>query len=468
LWQLVLLNQFHDIIPGSSIHRVYEEAEASYAEAVRGAQALAASAQAKLVAKRAQAITVFNALSWERNALVELPSGWSGAETTEGAALRVQSEGSKRWALVPRVPSCGWQSVRRSSTRPERGVAAPLRADRHGLENEHLAITVDASGALTAIVDKASGQDFAAGPCNRLRMYKDVPGWFDAWDIDSMYAQQPVELPAAATVEVIADGPLWVALRVRRTINESTISQDIVLRAGSRRVEFVTTVDWREKHKLLKVDFPVDVRSEDALHEIQFGHVRRPTHATRPYDATRFEVCNHKWTALAEEARGAAVLNDSKYGVNVADRTISLTLLRSPLSPDMTADRGIQQFTYAFQCWTGPFERSGVVQAGYELNAPVSMAAGEADRASLFALDAGNVIIETVKPAEDGSGDVIVRMYEALRTQTHCALRVDLPFAAVSETDMLEAPVAKLKARDGRVALTFRPFEIKTLRLTRR
>jgi len=343
-----------------------------------------------------------------------------------------------------------------------------VKATSRSLENEVLVLKLDSDGAIRSIVNKATGEEIAGGRCNELRVFKDVPSWFDAWDVDSMYKLQPVPTRGAATIDVTATGPLFASVRVTRKLLGSDFEQEIVVRAGSRRIDFRTRIDWRERHKLLKVAFPVTVRAEDALHEIQFGHVRRPTHATRPYDAARFEVCNHKWTALVEEDRGAAVLNDGKYGVNVAGSEISLTLLKSALSPDMTADQGLHEFTYAFLFWTGPFSGSGLIQEAYDLNVPVSTARGRADSTSVVSLDVANVLVETVKPAEDGSGDVIIRLYEAARSATSCILRTHLPFHSVVSTDMLERRVASLRTRNGTIALRFRPFEIKTLRLVRK
>ncbi len=280
-----------------------------------------------------------------------------------------------------------------------------------------------------------------------------------------MYKQQPVELDRKATLKVVAQGPLCAAVEVTRLIGSSKLSQKIILRSGSRRIDFKTTIDWKESHKLLKVNFPVTVHNEDALHDIQFGYVKRPTHATRPYDAGRFEVCNHKWTALVEESRSAAVLNDSKYGVNVEGNSINLTLLRAPLAPDMTADKGIQEFTYAFYCQKGSFTHSGIIQQAYELNVPVTTARGAAETASLLSLDAGNVIVETVKPAEDGSGDLVIRLYESVHNATQCRLSVGLPFKQAFETNMLEGAAKEIKAQNGSLRLKFRPFEIKTIRL---
>jgi alpha-mannosidase len=254
-------------------------------------------------------------------------------------------------------------------------------------------------------------------------------------------------------------------LRVTRKLHESTMTQEISLRRGSRRVDFYTVVDWQESHKLLKVNFPVRIHANEGIHEIQFGHIRRPNHRSRPFDADRFEVSNHKWTALAEEKRGCAVLNDCKYGVNVVGNSMNLTLLRAPLAPDMTADKGRQEFTYAFYAWNTSFADSAVVREAYELNCPVTTAAGAAGERSLFLVDAPNVVIETVKLAEDGSGDIVVRMYESKRTATRCTLSTALPVVGAAQTDMLENVQEELWCYGDEVALEFRAFEVKTVRL---
>ena len=465
LWKEILLCQFHDIIPGSSIHRVYEEAEALYTHVIRTVRQLAEEACATLLRRDREAVTVFNSLSWSRAALVPLPEGFKGALDSQGNALAIQRSGKQLFALARDLPPCGWTTLRRSET-AGKAAGPSVAVTPSSLENEHLKVVVNASGEITTLLDKASGRNLAAGPCNQFRLYKDVPGWFDAWDLDSMYKLQPVELAPGADISIGSRGPLFASLKIRRTIHDSPIEQEIILQAGSRRLDFRTRVDWRESHKILKVNFPVTIRAKDALHEIQFGHIQRPTHATQPYDAARFEVCNHKWTALAEEGRGAAILNDCKYGISVEGNSLNLTLLKSALAPDMTADKGLQEFTYAFTCWNGALRESGVVQAAYDLNVPVRCVGGNGGEASLFSVDQSNIIIETVKPAEDGSGDVIVRLYEGMRTATRCRLKTALPFSKAIQTNMLEVGTQALKvSAKGVIPLDFRPFEIKTLRL---
>ena len=454
-WLPVLTNQFHDVLPGTSIARVYEEAEAAFEAAISVAGRTRKDAQEALVVGSADAVTAFNSLSWERTALVPLP------EEFDGATLPVQQVDGVPHAEV-KLPSCGWTTIRPGEAT---AVEGGTTADERLLENDLLRVEFDGRGRITSIFDKEAGRELAAGPCNDLRMYKDVPANWDAWDLDSTYRAAPVDLDAPAEIEVVTDGPLVATLRIRRALNESALVQEVSLRRGSRRVTFNTAIDWQERHKVLKVNFPVNVHADEALHEVQFGHLRRPTHRSRQYDADRYEVCNHKWTALAEEGRGCAVLNDCKYGVNVEGNTIALTLLRAPVAPDMHADRGRQEFAYAFYAWNGSLHESRLVREAYELNCPVTTAPGAAEERSLFSVGAPNVILETVKPAEDGSGDVVVRLYESMRTATTCSLTTSLPVAAAQETGMLERKQADLEIADGRIELNFRPFEIKTVRL---
>jgi len=463
-WKKVLLNQFHDIIPGSSIRRVHEEAETAYAEVIREANLMATDSMRRLVRQDEDALTVFNSLNWTRRELVELPKNFRGAVDDDGTALEVQDFAEGKLVEVE-VPSCGWATLRQSrpSVRQRKGTS--VKASRRLLENDQLRLRINAAGQIVSLYDKQAGRELAAGPCNHFRMYRDVPPKYDAWDILSSYEQEEIALNLSADVDVMASGPLVASLRITRMLNNSKMTQDIVLRRGSRRVDFITTIDWRERHKLLKVAFPVDIQADHAVHEIQFGHICRPNHRSRPFDAERFEVCNHKWTALIESNRGCAVLNDCKYGLNVLGKSINLTLLRAPLAPDPIADQGTQRFTYSYFAWNGSFSDSDVVRQAYELNCPVLTISGNGGWRSLFTVDMPNIIIETVKPAEDGSGDVIIRLYESKRMATTCVLTTSLPATAAAQANMLEERQRRLKLSRGRVALAFRPFEIKTIRL---
>ena len=461
-WKMVLLNQFHDILPGSSIARVYEEAEAGYASVIETAKNVTHTAQNALT-DDADALTVFNSVSWQRRALVALPEHWETAVNQQGHPLPIQSVAQTNWVEV-QTPSYGMTTIYPHAD-VHHAAMPTVQASPALLENNLLRVEFNALGEITAIMDKENGRNWADGLCNSIKMYKDVPTMWDAWDLDSMYEQTPVALDSPAEIEVITTGPLFAQLRVKRQLHNSQMTQLITLHRNSRRIEFHTVIDWQERHKLLKVNFPVTVYANEGVQEIQFGHIRRPNHKSRKFDADRFEVAQQRWTALMEENRGCAVLNDCKYGVNVAGNSINLTLLKSAMAPDMHADIGRQAFTYAFYAWDGTFMESDVVRQGYELNYPVQTAAGAAQEQSLFQVDAPNVIIETVKPAEDGSNDVIVRLYEAKRTLSNCILTTTLPVEAVYETDMLENVQEALPFNDGQIGLHLRPFAVKTLRL---
>jgi len=469
LWRDLLLHQFHDILPGSSIQRVYEEAEQAYARILGRAQTLRDTAASAVIqgsqAGSTDGLTVFNSLGWERPALV--PIGKAAGASADGAPLPTQTIDGQTYTEIT-VPPCGWTSMtttRKAGAKAADAKAAGVKATSRSLENDLLRVTFNDRGEIVSLFDKETATELAAGPCNAMKLYGDVPAMFEAWDIDTSYAHCPVELPEKATMDVLSQGELAGVLRIRRRINDSVLEQDVWLRRGSRRLDFVTRIDWAERQKLLKVNFPVTVHANDAIHEIQFGHLRRPNHLSRQFDRDRYEVPAHKWTALAEETRGCAILNDCKYGVNVLGNSINLTLLRSPRCPDAQADQGMQTFTYAFYAWTGSFASSGLVRQGYDLNVPPVTRPGDGGKASLFRVDDPGIVIETVKPAEDGSGDLIVRMYESLRSQTRTMLHVPPAMRSAQQTDMLETPQRKLAIRDGKIAMEFRPFEIKTVRL---
>lgn len=461
-WKSLLMNQFHDILPGSSIHRVYEEAERQLKAVGQTAQTITDAAQQALTGGM-DGLSVFNSLAWPRKALITLPDEVAGpTETGSGQVLLQQTEGKKYVEID--LPACGWTEYQ-----PSQGAVGVNRiaASQDSLENDLIRVEFNELGEITSLFDKSTGQQWASENGNQFRLFQDIPSAFDAWDIDSMYRLAPVALEEPAEIAVLAEGPLFGQLRVRRKINHSMLTQIITLRRDSRELTFDTEIDWQERHKLLKVAFPVNVMAREALHEIQFGHLARPTHRSRQFDQDRYEVSQQKWTALVEADRGFAVLNDSKYGVDVLDNCISLTLLKAPLAPDMTADLGLQRFKYGVYFWYGSLAESQLVQKGYEMNVPAQVVPGSAGSRSLFSVEPGNIILETIKPPEDHqAGAVVVRLYESLGTHTQGLLATSLPFAAVDQTDMLEQSSTSLVLDEGKVLLNFRPFEIKTLRFS--
>lgn len=463
-WKKLLLNQFHDILPGSSIARVYEDARRDHRWIISEAEAVLDGALAALAG--GEGATVFNSLSFERTGLVMLPSAFAdGAVTDGGVPVAVQRVEGGVWARVT-VPACGAVSLKPAATAASGPHArAALTPDGAVIENDRVRAELNSRGEIVSFTDKATGREFAAGPMNRLLMFKDVPRRYDAWDIDSNAVLQPVAIDEPVRLTVKEAGGLRAVLRLERRLLHSDLAQDIVLEAGSRRLDFVTDVDWRELHRLLKVEFPVAVRAAEGINEIQFGYIKRPTHCSRLYDADRFEVCNQRYSALCDESHGAAVLNDCKYGISMDENRLRLSLLRASACPEMRADNGSHRFTYAFTGWEGSFMDSPVVQEACALNVPLRVAAGSLEGFSAFSADAPNVFIDTVKPAEDGSGDIVLRLYEAKRADTRCALQINLPVKRAWICDLLEEKREALAIEAGRAALHFHTFEVKTLRL---
>ena len=439
-WKGVLLNQFHDILPGSSIAKVYEQACALHRQIIESAEGITSAACRSLTTGEGE--TYFNSLSWERTTLVEKDGGY----------VRVT------------IPACGWTSMVDVSE-PEQPVFAHMDGEDVVMGNGRITVRINPRGELTECTDQR-GHSRLGGKGNVLKMYKDVPRLFDAWDIDSMYDQSPVALEGESSIRIVKATPWKAVVEVARQVDTSSWVQLISLEADSTRIDFDTRVDWHERHRLLKAAFSTGIHTEEGINEIQFGYVKRPTHRSRPYDADRFEVCNHHYTALCDESHGAAVLNESKYGVSMLGDEIALTLLRAATSPDLHADQGQHHFIYSYYVWDGAFAESDVVRQGYELNVPVTTVPGMADNGSLMALSgAQSVVIDTVKAAEDGSGDVIIRMYESKHGSGDVTLTLNIPASEVFQCDMLEN-VEQPLAMDGKdVQLTFRPFEIKTVRV---
>lgn len=469
LWKELLLHQFHDILPGSSIARVYVEAAKAHAGIQQGAETLKKKAFAVLADQSQEAaVTVWNSLSFARTVCVELPERFAGgAKTLEGVAVPVQTVDGAVKAVV-NVPACGAVSLVPAADSTPAAPAVSVRESEDGfvLENSQVIAAVNKKGEVVSFVLKESGREFAAEPMNRFRLYKDVARLFDAWDIDSNYIEQEVQALDQVTVEKVTEG-LEGVLKVCGTISESTITQYIRLAADSRRVEFETKIDWKELHRLLKACFPVNVYTENGINEMQFGYVERPAHRSRLYDKDRFEVCNHRYSALCDGSHGAAVLNDCKYGISMNGNALELTLLRAPSCPEMRADNGVHHFTYAFTAWEGSFTDCDVVRQGYELNVKPQVTAGAVDAFSAVTIEKANVILDTMKPAEDGSNDIILRLYESKKAAVETDIICNLGAKKAYLCDMLENVTEELPMENGKLRLPFKAFEIRTVRLVK-
>ena len=446
LWKDVLFNQFHDIIPGSSIKEVYDEANKLYENVLAETQDIIVKSRGVFLTKEEGYRTLFNSLSWDRKVCIN--------------------------NKIVTLPACGYLTFSEVELQDEATGRTVVETVEENciLENEYLRVTFNGCGEITGVFDKEANREFTKGICNRFAMYKDVPTRNDAWDIDSMYVENPLELSGAAEISVYEN-----MVSVKKMLNNSVLVQNISLEPGSRRIDFDTQIDWQENHKLLKVCFPVNIHVNEALHDIQFGYYARPNHFNRQFDKDRFEVCAHKWTALVQTNCGAAVINDCKYGVNVLDNSINLTLQKAAMAPDKSADKGQNSFRYALYVWNGSFAESRLVNEAYEFNVPVNVYEGyrgAMSGKSFFKIDSSNVIIDTVKLAEDGTGDIILRMFESMQASEDVELTVNLPFDKAYITDMMEnrsegTDVSVCRDFEKcKIKLSFGAFEVKTLRLS--
>ncbi|MER5361301.1 glycoside hydrolase family 38 C-terminal domain-containing protein [Streptomyces sp. NPDC002785] len=467
LWKTVLLHQFHDILPGSSIAWVHREARETYERVREELADLVAEAVAAL--GRAEGLVALNSSPYHRSQVVELDAEAS-AVLPSGA--HVQPLGDGRTAVLTETPGLG-AGLLDGSAIPEHAVTATGSADEDFvLDNGLLRVTVDGDGLIASVRDLGAGRDVLAPGhrANLLQLHADHPNHWDAWDIDRHYRRTRTDLTHADSVELVEEGPLRAAARVTRSFGASRIVQEIRLTAGSHRIDIDTEVDWRESEKVLKASFPLDVHAERSTAEIQFGHVHRPTHDNTSWDAARFEICAHRWLRVAEPGYGVTLLNDSTYGHEVTrtphgsglGTTVRLTLLRAPHSPDPETDLGTHRFRYAL---APGGEVTDAVREGLALNLPLRAAVAPA-LPSLISTGHPAVTVESVKLAEDRSGDVIVRLYESAGGRAETTLRVGFPVVQARITDLLERPLHEADTDEHGLVLSLRPFQILTVRLT--
>ncbi|HWI65323.1 MAG TPA: glycoside hydrolase family 38 C-terminal domain-containing protein, partial [Symbiobacteriaceae bacterium] len=471
-WEIVLRNQFHDIIPGSSIRPVYEESAVEYQAARELAGGALAEAEASLtsVMDLAEAsLVVFNPTGVNRSDLVEveLPEG---TVPVDEEGLPLPTQGKLVYAVD--VPANGYRAY---PLRPFVGAGASgrLTVTPALVETPHFRIELNGAGQIARLYDRVQNREVLAPgrAANVLQAFEDKPMHYDAWDIDIYYSQKCREVTDLVEATVEEAGPERGVLRLVWRFEDSTITQRMTVYARTPRIDFDTHVDWQQSQVLLKAAFPVEVHATRATYEIQFGNVERPTHWNTSWDWARFESVGHKWADLSEGGYGVSLLNDCKYGYDIKDNVLRLTLIKSAISPDPKADRGEHRFTYSLFPHAEDWYRGGTVAQGYRLNNPLTAVVESAHRGtlpavfSLVSCAAPNVMVETVKAAESGQG-LVVRVYEFGNRRGPVELLFGRPIASAVETNLLEQEPRPVSWQGHRLPFEVTPYAIRTFVVT--
>ena len=480
-WKLVLLNQFHDIIPGSSVNEVYVDSKVDY-EAVEKAGKEVIQESLVQISKNLDSSGFGKPIAVFQNGNVPTQSAveWTSEEIPVGIKVGdeflptqlVEEFGERK--LIFETPQDALSAVAIGDFKDFGSpIKNRLKASARKIENDQFSVRFDVNGNISSIQSLEDGTEFVEPGklANVFQLMEDKPLFWSAWDVD-VYAYETIQdLLKSDSVEIVEKGPVRVAVEIVKNFGNSTIRQRISL-GPTPGIRFDTEIDWHEEDKMLKVAFPVNINAAKANFEIQFGNVERPTHYNTSWDMARFEVCAQKWVDLSEGDLGVALLNDGKYGHDINGNLMRMSLLRAPKAPDPMCDMGIHRFSYVLLPHFGPYNYADVVHAAYAHNSPLRYAfieptSGSAEQMDpLVTCDDRNIVIETVKKAED-SDDLIVRLYECHNSRGHAELYcINIPSEAVI-CDLEENEIGELEVSDGLVQFSYKPFEIITIKLKR-
>lgn len=474
-WETVLLNQFHDILPGSSIKEVYDVTKVEYAAIEQAAQRLITDKLAVIAAAGAREgqLVLFNSTSFARSgvAVVDVHGDMAGVQDVDGNRLPAQRTYDGRLSFVSdRVPANGWKAY--TPTGEPCNAPPPITVSDSEIETPFYSLRLNDSGQLCRLYDKQAGRELIKpGQCaNLLRVYEDKPIYYDNWDIDIYYTQKSWPVDELLESKWLENGEVRAVLQSKWRFLDSVIVQRMILYPDSRRIDFETYVDWKQHQLLLKCEFPVDINTNEATYDIQFGNVKRPTHRNTSWEAAQFEVCGHKWADLSEGGYGVALLNDCKYGYGITDGVITLSLIKSGVLPNPTTDQEEHFFTYALLPHMGALHQGEVHTQACCLNLPLlGVIAGAAKGhakipQALFDTVGDNIMVETVKQSVDEMS-VIIRLYEYKNIRSRCAIKWYKAFTQAVECDLMEQPTGQAIVASDCIEFEIKPFEVKTFRV---
>lgn len=476
-WETVLLNQFHDIIPGSSIKEVYDVTDMEYKELLSKGGDMLLDNVSKVTSKinlDAKSVVVVNTLGFDRNdiATFDMPQGFKNVCVVDENGDKVDCQVTKDNKIIffaKNIPSNGFKTFKLSE---DECVGKSNKVTTKNIENDFFIIKLDEKANITSFIQKASNRELLkkGRVANELQAFEDKPMCFDNWDIDIFYKEKMWLIDDLQSIEIVEDGLVRSTLKIERKFLDSTITQYMYIYKDIERVDFENIVDWKEKDILVKVCFPIDLNTNEATYDIQYGNVKRPTHNNTTWDIARFEVCGHKWADLSENDFGVSILNDSKYGHDIIEGDMRLTLIKSTCDPNPDADKEIHKYTYSLYPHTGTFKEANTAHQAYNLNNPLITKVEDAHKGelptklSLASVDKDNVMIEVIKKAEDDDS-LIVRVYEYHNSRTNVTLTAFKKLSSVKECNLIERDLNNIVFDGDKFNFDIKPYEIKTFKI---
>ena len=477
-WEVILRNQFHDILPGSSIKEVYDDSKAEYEGIFAENKALTDATLAHIAAgvkAPKHSLVVYNPNSAAAYDLVTftVPEGMGEPAVYDGETkLAVQKTADGAYVFfAASVPGKGYKTY---NVKEEAADTTPtMEVSTKVMENEFFKVEYNEKGQFAKIYDKKAERDVLkpgeAG--NVIVSYEDRPHNYDAWDVNNYYTEKSWDIDQVSAMEVVENGPVRACVKVERKYLDSTITQFIYLYHDIPRIDIKNVIDWKEHQIFVKDYFPIDVHTNEATFDIQYGNVKRDTHDNTSWDFAKFEVCHHKWMDVSEDGYGVSMLNDCKYGVGVRNGVIGMSMLKSAIHPNPEADKELHEFTYSIYPHQGGWREAGTVKQAYQINNPLTCSWKEneggtlAPEYSLVSSDQDNAVIEVVKKAED-SDAVIVRLYECYNRRTPVTLIFGKELTSVVECNMMEEGADPVEFTGNQATFEMKPYEIKTLKVT--
>lgn len=479
IWERVLLLQFHDVLPGTSIREVYEESEKDYEKIMNKLNALIQCNLAEISNVVCnEGLVVFNTLGFVRSDYLYLSYSDKITKDTvviDGDKIISENTASGIVCYVENIPSYGVKKLKLQA-KTEEIKNIDLVEENNSFCNEFFELKLNEQGEISYLFDKKNNKIVSdkIKPMNQFVAYEDKPQRFDAWDIDIYYKQKPYEAFKLLSRKVIENNSIRTVVAQEWQFNNSTLKQNLIIYNKSGRIDFETIVDWKESQVLLKTYFPLSVYSDEATFEIQFGNIKRTTHNNTNEDFAKFEVCGHRFVDISENDYGVSILNDSKYGYDTESNRIGLTLIKSPIRPDKLADKTTHYFTYSIYPHQKNVLSSDVQYEALKLNCPLLYNVNNSYKGndegygfeSFIECADSNVIVDTVKIGEDGNS-IIVRLYEYRNQHNeNCKLTINnVKIVSVFETNLLEENEEEINTRDNIITYEIKPYEIKTFKI---